>query len=141
MVFPYLTFAGNCQDALNFYGKVFHAPILMLQHYGDYIPEGVTNPPENLPNWILHAEMPICGTGFWFADEIAEPVSCGTAIKLTITVATKKQAQEIFDKLCVQGRITLPPTTTFYSAFHAALVDQFGVCWNITAEEQPVPEA
>jgi uncharacterized glyoxalase superfamily protein PhnB len=30
-----------------------------------------------------------------------------------------------------------PPTETFYSAFHAATVDEFGVHWNVVAEETP----
>lgn len=31
----------------------------------------------------------------------------------------------------------IPPTETFYSNFHASLIDKFGVHWNIVAEEKP----
>lgn len=41
----------------------------MSQPYGEYVPEGVTIPPVNLKDWILHVEMNICDAVFWFADE------------------------------------------------------------------------
>ena len=137
MVTPYITFAGNCRNALVFYETVFHSSVQMSQPYGDYVPEGVAAPPENLKDWVLHAEMNICGTVFWFADEVAEPVTAGNMVKLTVTVPTAKEAQAIFDGLRIDAHITLPPTETFYSTFHAGLMDKYGVSWNIVAEEPP----
>ncbi len=70
------------------------------------------------------------------ADE-ATPVSRGDNIKLTAAVPTGKEAEAIFDALCAGGEVTLPPTYTFYSVFHAAVKDRFGVNWNVVAEEAP----
>lgn len=137
MVTPYITFAGDCSAALEFYKTAFHSTVKMAQPYGGYVPEGVTSPPDNLSSWIMHAEMEICGTVFWFADEIAEPVTRGTMVKLTAQVANAQEAQRIFAILSKDAHITLPPTETFYSTFHAGLVDRFGVSWNITALEAP----
>jgi PhnB protein len=33
--------------------------------------------------------------------------------------------------------VTLLPTETFYSVFHAAVTDKFSVSWNVVAEEAP----
>jgi PhnB protein len=137
LVTPYITFSGDCNAALDFYRTVFHTEIQLSYPYGDYVPEGVAVVPPDLKDWILHAEMQICGTAFWFADEAAEPVTKGNMVKLTVKVPTAKEAQEIFDALRVDARITLPPTETFYSSFHAGLTDRFGVGWNIVAEESP----
>lgn len=137
MVTPYIVFSGNCSSALKFYEIAFGSTVKMSQPYGEYIPENVTTPPKNLSSWILHAEMEICGTPFWFADEIAEPVTKGNMVKLTAQVVNAKEAQKIFDVLSKDAYITLPPTETFYSTFHAGLVDMFGVAWNITALESP----
>ncbi len=104
--------------------------------YGDYMPEGSKTPPELLRSWVMHAEMTICGTNVWFADE-ANPTVKGNNIRISATVPSGKESEEVFNTLCVGGKITLPPTETFYSVFHAAAIDKFGVHWNIVAEESP----
>ena len=136
MVTPYLTFNGKCEEAMSFYQSIFKGEIKSSFPYGDYIPDGIENPSEKLSEWIMHAEMEICGTDFWFADE-TQVVTCGDMVKLTAKVPTAKIAQEYFDKLKVDGKITLPPTETYYSNFHAAIVDKYGVCWNIVSGEAP----
>lgn len=135
MVTPYITFSGDCREALALYEAVFGAAAEGIRCYGDYVPEGVLNPPGNLSEWVMHAEMDICGTRFWFADEIAAPVTKGNNVKLTTTAPTAAAAQAMFAALSEGAHITLPPTETFYSAFHGALTDRFGVCWNIVAME------
>ena len=136
MVHPYIVFHGKCSEALEFYQKVFGCEIKSTLPYGDYIPDGLSRVPADLKDWVLHAEMEICGTLFWFADE-ANPVQQGNMVKLVITVPTAKEARHIFDKLDQEGIVTLPPTETFYSAVHAAIIDRFGVEWNVVAEETP----
>lgn len=134
MITPYLTFAGNCKEALDFYCTTFGTDEPKVMPYGDYRPEGA--PLELLGDWVMHGEMTICGTNVWFADEPAA-LTVGNNIKLTAAVPTGKEAAAIFDALCAGGEVTLPPTDTFYSVFHAAVTDKFGVNWNVVAEEQP----
>lgn len=136
MVTPYLVFSGNCKEVLAFYQEVFECEVLTSMPYGQYIPEGIKTLPVDLSTWVLHAEMQICGTNFWFADEIGSSKK-GNIVRLTVTVPTHKEAQKIFDRLQESGEITLPATETFYSTFHAALTDKYGVNWNIVAEEAP----
>lgn len=136
---PYLTFAGDCRAALTLYAEAFQSEIRMERTYGDYVPEGVAHPPKDLCDWILHAEMEISGANVWLADEILAPVSPGSMVKLVATVPSAAEGRRVFDALLPGGRVTLPPTDTFYSTFHAGLVDRFGVHWNIVAEEAPAP--
>jgi len=136
MVTPYIAFNGICKEALEFYQAVFTCEAPSIMPYGEYVPDGVVISHENLSEWVLHAEMQICGTKFWFADE-TQPVTSGNAVKLTATVPNAKTGQEYFDRLKENGAVTLPPTETFYSTFHAAVTDKYGVCWNIVSEESP----
>ena len=137
MIYPYITFSGRCAEAISFYEQAFSAKAEAVHPYGDYVPEGFLQPPEDLKKWVMHAELNICGTKVWLADEVAEPVVVGSNIKLTVNVDTKEQAQRIFSALQEGSSVTLPPTETFYSVFHGALVDRFGVCWAIVANESP----
>lgn len=93
-------------------------------------------PPEYLNNWILHAEIEICGTNFWFADDV-QSVTNGTMIRLAAIVPTAKEVNNIFEMLSDRGYVTLQPVESFYSTFHASVTDRFGVNWNIVDEESP----
>ena len=139
MITPYLTFNGNCKEALAFYRSVFPCGEPSVLPYGDYMPEGSPTPPELLRSWVMHAEMTVCGTNVWFADSAQAPGNSGL-ITLSAIVPTGKEAQAIYDALCAGGTVTLPPTVTFYSVFHAVVRDRFGVPWQIVAEEAPVQD-
>ncbi|MDR0696674.1 MAG: VOC family protein [Christensenellaceae bacterium] len=139
MVTPYLTFNGKCRVVLDFYRTVFNCDEPKVMHYGNYIPEGSQTPPQGLSDWIMHGEMVICGTNVWFADE-TPPHAIGGNIKLSVTVPTGNEGEAAFKALCKDGEVTLPPTDTFYSVFHAAVTDRFGVNWNVVAEEAPQGE-
>jgi PhnB protein len=134
MITPYLVFNGDCASAIEFYQTVFKCSEPNIMPYGDYMLEGSLTPPELLRTWVMHGEMQICGTNVWFADE-AEQLISGNNVKPTITVPTGSEAKAIFEPLCIDGIVTLPPTETFYSVFHAAVIDKFGINWNIVAEE------
>lgn len=138
MIIPYILFHGECREALGFYQEVFGCPLDMMQPYGDYIPEGLTDVPPGLDQWILHAELTICENTVWFADEAADPAVRGDNIRLTVTVPTKKRAQELFDRFGDDKRVVLPPTETFYSTFHAEIFDRYKIGWNIVADETPI---
>ena len=135
MIAPYITFHGDCMSALDFYRQAFGTEIKMSLPYGDYVPEGAAVAPAALKDWVMHAEMRICGTDCWFADEATEPAVKGNMVKLTVTVPTATEARRIYDALSAGAHITLAPTQTFYSKFHAGLTDRFGVGWHIVAEE------
>jgi PhnB protein len=121
---------------MSYYQKVFKTEIKSSIPYGEYVPEGIEVSQNNLSEWIMHAEMEICGTNFSFADE-TQLVSCGNMVKLTVGVLTAKQGQEYFDMLKLDGNVTLPPTETYYSNFHSAVIDKYGLCWNIVSKEAP----
>ena len=139
MITPYLTFNGNCKEALAFYRSVFPCGEPSVLPYGDYMPEGSPTPPELLRGWVMHAEMTVCGTNVWFADSAQSPGNSGL-ITLSAIVPTEGEAMAIYDALCAGGTVTLPPTVTFYSVFHAVVRDRFGVPWQIVAEEAPVQD-
>ena len=139
MITPYLTFNGNCKEALAFYRYVFPCGEPSVLPYGDYMPEGSPTPPELLRGWVMHAEMTVCGTNVWFADSAQSPGNSGL-ITLSAIVPTGREALAIYDALCAGGTVTLPPTVTFYSVFHAVVRDRFGVPWQIVAEEAPVQD-
>jgi len=137
MVIPYLNFNGNCAEAIRFYSKVFDSKPYMIKAYNGYLS---TNPhPTRLGEWIMHAQMDICGDVFWFADDTSE-ISRGNMLRLALSVDTISQAQKIFERLSAEGTVHLPPTDAFYSPLQAVLTDKFGVNWTILVASERLDE-
>lgn len=68
MVTPFLNFSGRCGEALDYYEKVFNAQYKRVMQYKDAPPNPAFPVPEGMENYVLHAEMVICGTKVNFSD-------------------------------------------------------------------------
>ena len=128
MVTPYILFDKQCEEAMQFYERVFSGEKKNILRYNDYVPDGVE---EDVSNYVLHGELELFGTPFTFADEVSKPVVSGNNLHLTINPHEVKEASEMFDELKESGEVFLPPAETFYSPFHASVMDKYGIVWNI----------
>ncbi len=128
MVSPYIVFNRQCEEAINFYEKVFNGQNKVVMRYDDYVPDGIH---ENVSNYILHATMDIFDTSFTFADELSLPLTPVSMVYLTINPSSVDLGNNIYNKLKEQGEVLLHPTQTFYSPMHTTIRDKFGIQWNI----------
>lgn len=141
MVTPYIVFNKQCEEAVNFYEKVFNGKNKELMRYGDYVPKTSQELPADLSNYILHAKMEIYNTEFSFADEFSRPVIEGSMIYLTINPYSLEEGKRIYNELKENGEVLLSPTETFYSPLHTTIKDKFGILWNIIVIKQQPKEA
>lgn len=136
MINVYLKFNGQTREVLDFYHDVFRTEKPRIMNYGDYVPEGSKVPAEELRDWVMHAELEIYGSTVLFADEV-ETLTLGDSIDLSLSLPNKAEGERIFQALQDGGAVIIPPVETFYSPFHAAARDRFGVTWHlIVAAEQ-----
>lgn len=128
MITPELVFCMQCEEAMNFYEKVFDGQDKEIMRYDNYVPEGVK---ENVSNYVLHGTMKIFDTQFTFADEVSQPLIVGNMIHLNINPQTLDEGMKLYYQLKENGEVLLPPTETFYSPLHTSVKDKFGIIWNI----------
>jgi PhnB protein len=122
---PYLTFSGECREAMNFYADCFNGEV-KLQTFK----EAGTNFPEPYSQHIMHAELH-AGDLVLFASD-AQPdfvASVGNTISMTVNMDDEAEQDSIFNKLSVGGVVTQPLQTTFWGARFAMLNDRYGVQW------------
>ena len=127
---PYLNFAGNTEEALNYYQKVFNGTVHDLNRFGEMFPSEA-----NYKDKIMHARLEFGDNMLMFSDGMpGTPIDHGNGIYLSIGLNDEGQARAIFDQLGEGGRITMPLEVQFWGALFGQVMDKFGVSWMINCE-------
>jgi PhnB protein len=130
---PYLTFSGNCSDAVKFYEKVLGAKVEFLSTFGES-PAAETVPPD-FQNKIMHAKLLIDGQALMAADAPPHlPNIPMSGFALSINYANGDDARRAFAALSEGGQITMPIEKTFWAEAFGMLTDRFGVPWMINCQ-------
>lgn len=124
---PYLTFAGNCREAMRFYRDCLGGE-LALQEIGE-TPLAAGMPPE-MKNCILHATLTSDGLLLMASDMVGEKgLQKGNAVALMLGCRSEAEIRDRFLRLSDGGRITYPIETTFRGDLLGGLTDRFGHHW------------
>ena len=128
----YLTFDGNCEEAFNFYASVFDQPNLAFNRFQDFQPEGMGEMAEG--EKIMHVALPVGhGTVLMGSDSLQSMggVTVGNNFSLSLQVDSKKEADELYNRLVEGGQATMPLAQAPWGAYFGMLTDQFGIQWMI----------
>jgi PhnB protein len=135
---PYLSFNGNCVEAMRFYEKVLGAEMKALISYGDSPMCDET--PKEAHHLIMHAYLVQPDGGALMAGDTPPgmPYNGIEGVMLTLSYATQDEATRVFNALAEGGKITMPLAPTFWAKTFGMVTDRFGVGWGINGEEIPV---
>ena len=123
----YLTFNGNCREAMNFYqaclgGKLF------LQTIGESPMSGMM--PSEMKDSILHATLTNENVIIMGSDMVGENgLLRGNAMSMMLDCSNETEVRETYDKLALGGQATHPLEDTFWNALFGGLTDKFGNRW------------
>jgi len=134
-VTPYIFFDRQCNDAINFYKKAIGAEVLFMMQYKDApeaMPEPMNSP--DMQNCVLHATLKIGDSEVMLSDAPPGNHKGHAGFSLSITVADKNTADEMFNALAEGGNVQMPLEPTFFSPYFGTLADKFGVEWMVYAE-------
>ncbi|GKX54198.1 VOC family protein [Leminorella grimontii] len=132
---PYLFFAGNCEEALQFYQRSIGAEVTYLLRYKDS-PEPHSDPiPEEWQNKVMHANVRIGESQFMASDgKCDDNYPDFNGFSLTLHADSRKDAERLFKSLASGGRVTQPFQATFWSSGFGMVLDRFGVSWMIMSD-------
>lgn len=137
---PYLSFNGNCAEAMRHYAHILDGTLQTLMTYGDS--PGCENMPEAAKKLIMHAYLAWPDGGVLMAGDCPPnlPYPGMPGIMLTLSYPTQAAAVEVFNKLADGGKITMPLAATFWAKTFGMVVDRFGLAWAINGEQTAVQE-
>lgn len=123
----YLTFDGNCREAMRFYQQCLGGD-LRIQTIADS-PMGERFP-LSIQRYILHAslrkgELVLMGT-----DMVSDAgLVKGNTVSILLECCSEKEMRRYYEKLSVEGQPTNPIVATEWGSFFGGLTDKFGNHW------------
>jgi PhnB protein len=138
-IHSYLTFAGNCREAMNFYQDCFGGE-LTFQTIGE-TPLGKEMPKE-MKSRILHASLTNSNFVLLASDIVPDKgLIKGNAVSMSIECSCEDEIRSTFEKLAAGGRENYPVEDTFWGALFGDLTDKFGNHWLLHYEKVKHPES
>lgn len=130
---PYLSFNGNCEEALNGYQKILGGNVEVQTRYDN----PAMNAPEHYKNKILHAR-------FHFDDQsiFASDVFPGSSVNtqnnnaaMSLDIPDLEKAKQVFAELSEGGKVRVPFEKQFWGEWHGNFTDRFGINWMVNSQE------
>lgn len=133
----YLTFAGRCEEALEFYKKSIGAEVNGLMRWKESPDKEMKGPP-GYEEKIMHAAFKIGETTLMADDGMG---ALGKAefkgVTLALSAANDADTKRLFDALGDGGSVQMPLAKTFWTSSFGMLTDKFGVPWMVMTEPSP----
>ena len=126
---PYLTFDGECADALKFYERCLGGNIELMMTYGES-PMAKQVPPD----WgkkIIHATFALAGSTLGAADAMPGHYQRPQGFFVTLNIDAPEEADRVFKALSEKGAVSMPVQETFWARRFGMFVDRFGTPWMI----------
>jgi len=126
---PYISFSGNCEEAMNFYKAALGAEIVFMQKVGD-------SPMKDMgpADAVMHCRLQVGDTQIMASDNMGRPMTAGNNITLAVGLDDMDKAKVMFDRLSEGGSVTMPIQETYWAAGFGMLVDKFGINWMFNVE-------
>ncbi len=126
----YLSYNGDCADAMQFYAQVLGAKLEALITYGQ-MPGEMPVPPGHADR-VMHAYLVHPDFAIMAGDAPPGVPHAGIqGCMLAITYPTVAEATRVFNALAEGGKVGMPLAETFWADTFGMVTDRFGTPWGI----------
>jgi PhnB protein len=131
---PYLNFAGNAEEAFNFYKSVFGGEFSSVVRFKDMPMEGMTIPAGD-EGKIMHIALPLGEEGLLMASDalesLGQQVVQGNNAYISVHPDSREEADQIFTALSQGADVEMPIADQVWGDYFGSLKDKFGVRWMV----------
>ncbi len=139
---PYLNFDGQCEEAFNFYKKVFQTEFVEnnVMKFGDLPPSEDMPPlPDEFKNRVMHVAIKVGDETLMGSDTMpgmGKPFSKGINSYISVHPDSREEADRIFNELSEGGEVEMPMQDQFWGDYYGSFIDKFGTPWMVNYHEQ-----
>ncbi len=123
---PYLTFNGQCREAMTFYQQCLGGELVMQKVSES--PMAAQMPSEAGAN-ILHSSLTSGTIVLMGSDMMCGDKTRGNDFFLCLNFTNDEEINECFKKLSDGGKVKMGLHQTFWGATYGELTDKFGFNW------------
>jgi len=130
----YLTFNGNCREAMTFYRECLGAELILQTIGASPMSDKM---PEQMRDCILHSTLQKGTLVLMGSDMVPESgLKKGNAVSLMLACSSEDEIRDFYKKLSVGGRVNHPLEDTFFGSIMGDLTDQFGNHWLLNFDKK-----
>lgn len=130
---PYLTYNGNCREAMQFYCDRLGATLQMMMRIGDA--PMADQIPADQHERIMHARIQLNGLVLMASDAMSGfPFEGHKGFSLSLNPTKPAEAERLFAALADGGAVTMPLEKTIWARLFGTVTDRFGVPWMVNCE-------
>lgn len=130
---PYLNFAGNAEEAFEFYRSVFGGEFSSAVRFGDMPMEGLEVAPED-QNKMMHISLPVGENALMASDVVGGTggtLVVGNNNYVSLHPDSRAEADRLFNGLSEGGNVEMPMGDQVWGDYFGSFSDKFGVYWMI----------
>lgn len=136
-VSTYLNFAGNTEEAFNFYKSVFGTEFMGdIVRHGD-VPqdEGQPELSDEMKQMVINVALPILADHLLMGTDVPEGSGFefiqGNNAHICLHPDSREDADRLFAALSDGGKVEMPMTDMFWGDYYGSFADKFGTNWMI----------
>ena len=122
---PYLTFNGNCRDAMTYYKECLGGELTLMPVGESPVASQV---PPHLKDAILHSTLKTASFEIMATDMTPETFVRGNDMQLCLGCKSEEELHLLFDKLAAGGKVMQPLHQMFFGLI-GVVMDKFGKRW------------
>ena len=125
---PYLTFNGNCSEAMTFYKDCFGGKLILQKVAESPMADQW---PADVQQRILHASL-VNGGLMLLGSDMGSPAELiiGNTISLSLTCSSEEEINRFYEALSKEGRVT-HALHHFFAGTIGSLTDKYGYSWTL----------
>jgi PhnB protein len=127
---PYLSFNGNCREAMEFYRSVLGGE-LTVNTFGQFGGDPA------LADKVMHA-MLLGGKGILMASDTGPgmPYTPGNTMTVSVSGAVGDGLEDVWSKVSAGGQVNVPFEKQMWGDTFGQCVDKYGIPWMVNVTEE-----